>query len=116
MTGLTGTAQANLDSVCFSDAAIAGAHRALPMINIRHNRKAASMRYNDISSPYSGPSSHPYLVRLVMDSSNLAKFVRIYEGHPEVRQLGAEQTSPDRWTVYAACASRSVRALLERHR
>jgi hypothetical protein len=74
------------------------------------------MRYNDITCPYTSPSTTGYLVRIVLGSSNLAKFLRIYEAHPEVRQLGAEQTAPDRWTVYAACASRSVRALLERHR
>jgi hypothetical protein len=59
------------------------------------------------------PSTHPYPATIVMEPADWAQFERAFADRPEVHQLGVDRTTPDAWTVYAACASREVRDLLE---
>jgi hypothetical protein len=71
------------------------------------------MKYIEITSPYQGTSTHPYLATISMDPAHWAKFEAAFADRPEVRQLGVDRSSADCLMVYAACASRTVRDLLE---
>jgi len=71
------------------------------------------MRHTDITSPHTGTLTHPYVATIVMDPADWARFQHTFEDAPEVQQLAVDQSRPDKWTVYAACASRSVRDALE---
>jgi hypothetical protein len=71
------------------------------------------MRHIDIIAPYQGTPSHPYLARVTLDPTELARFERLNEDQHGVQILGVDRSMPDEWTIYAACASRTGRDLLE---
>ena len=71
------------------------------------------MRHIDITCPYSPPPTHPYIATVVLDPSDVAKFRRLNEDEPAVIILGVDQGTPDYWTLFAACASRAAKDLLE---
>ena len=57
--------------------------------------------------------THPYLATIVMDPARWYDFERTFEDRPEVKILKLDHRTADAWTVYAACASETVRDLLE---
>jgi hypothetical protein len=71
------------------------------------------MRHSDITSPYIGTSTHPYVATILMDPADWTRFQDTFEDRPEVHQLGVDRNEPDSWTIYTACASREVCDLLE---
>ena len=67
----------------------------------------------DITQDYTGTHTHPHVAVIHMDPANWSKFQRAFDDRPEVQQLGVDRSAPDEWIVYTACASRTVRDLLE---
>jgi hypothetical protein len=71
------------------------------------------MRHSDILSPYQGTITHPYVASIAIDPSELAKFQRLSAEQSDVVNLGVDYRTRDRCTIYAACASKTGRDLLE---
>jgi hypothetical protein len=71
------------------------------------------MKHIEITLPYQGTSTHPYLATIAMDPAHWINYEAAFADRPEVRQLGVDQSLADCWMVYTACASRAVRDLLE---
>ena len=57
--------------------------------------------------------THPHLATIVMDPARWHEFERMFEDRPEVKIRKLDHTTADAWTVYVACASETVRDLLE---
>jgi len=60
-----------------------------------------------------GAKTHPFVATILMEPSQLYSFERAFEDRREVRILKVDDKTPSCWTVYAACASEEVQALLE---
>jgi hypothetical protein len=71
------------------------------------------MRQTELQSPFAGTATHPYVSTIPMDPVEVGRFVRMAEDQPDVRLLGIDRRTPDRWTVFVACASRDGRDSLE---
>jgi hypothetical protein len=77
------------------------------------NIRTIPMRHIDITCPHSPPATHPYVTTLLLDPSDVAKFERLFANEPAVKILGIDQSPPDKWRVFVACASRATQDLLE---
>ncbi len=71
------------------------------------------MKYEEITCPYAGTSTHPHIATLAMEPTTFAHFQRLAEAHADVELLGVDRSTADLWTVVAACASQTGRDLLE---
>ena len=71
------------------------------------------MRQTEIEPPFSGTPTHPHIATIPLDPSEAGRFIRMTEDQPDVRVLGIDSRSPDNWIVFAACASRAGRDMLE---
>ena len=71
------------------------------------------MRHSDITAPYHGIASHPYLATITIAPTDAGRLLRMAKDQPEVVILGVDQSTPDAWVLYACCASREGRDLLE---
>jgi hypothetical protein len=71
------------------------------------------MRYTDITTPCQGTSTHPFVATIIIDPSMWSRFDALWEDRPEMKVLRVDRSRSQAWTIYAACASRSVRDLLE---
>jgi hypothetical protein len=60
-----------------------------------------------------GTKTHPFEATILMDPVQLHSFERTFEDRREVRILKVDDSTPDWWTVYAACASEEVQNQLE---
>ena len=63
--------------------------------------------------PVKGTRTHPYVAAVAIDPVMWAQFKSTFEGRPEVKIRKLDSSQPDRWTVYAACASEAVKDWLE---
>ena len=70
------------------------------------------MTYADIS-PSRRSVTHPFVATIVLNPSMWSRFEFLVEDRPEVEVIRVDRTKAEAWTVYAACASRTVRDLLE---
>lgn len=71
------------------------------------------MRHSDITCPYKGTLTHPYVATVPIDPSDAARFQRMADDQTDVHILGVDRGSPDSWTIFVACASRDGRDKLE---
>jgi hypothetical protein len=71
------------------------------------------MRQTELQSPFTGTTTHPYVANILLDPAEVARFIRMADDQNDVRLLGIDQRTPDRWTVFVACASRDGRDMLE---
>jgi hypothetical protein len=71
------------------------------------------MRQTELESPFTCSDTHPYLASIVMNPTDVGRFLRITEDQPDVAALGIDKRKPDRWTVFVACASKTGRDMLE---
>ncbi len=63
--------------------------------------------------PVKGTKTHPYVAVIVMDPARWHDFERTFEDRPELKIRKLDSSQPDQWTVYPACASETVRDLIE---
>jgi len=61
------------------------------------------------------PKTHPYLAKLVLDPGEWYEFEQRFQYRPEVKIRKLDDSVPDHWTVYVACASEEVKDLLDKH-
>jgi hypothetical protein len=71
------------------------------------------MRHTEIQPPFSGTATHPYIASVALDPVQVGRFVRLTEDQPDIRLLGIDNRTADRWTVFVACASKTGCDLLE---
>jgi hypothetical protein len=71
------------------------------------------MRHSDIAAPYQGTMTHPYLATIAIEPTDLAKFERLAGDQQDIHILGVDRSTPDMWTIYAACPSELSRDMLE---
>ena len=71
------------------------------------------MRHIDITCPHSPPATHPYIAVLTLDPVDVSKFQRMVEDEPAIKILAVDQSKPDNWRIFAACASKNTQDLLE---
>jgi hypothetical protein len=71
------------------------------------------MKHQEITCPYSGTPTHPYIASLPMKPTAYAQFERLSEGHEDVKMLGVDRSAADVWTVFVACVSKNGKDLLE---
>lgn len=64
-------------------------------------------------APMKLPTTHPYLATLTIDPADWHRFEQMAEDRPEMKIRNTDKSGPDRWTVHVACASETVRDLLE---
>jgi hypothetical protein len=57
--------------------------------------------------------THPHVATIVIDPARWHDFERTFGGRPEVKVLKLDHRTPDVWTAQVACASKTVRDLLE---
>lgn len=65
--------------------------------------------------PVMGTRTHPHVTKLVMDPATWAEFERRCWDRPEVKVRRLDDVVPDQWVVWVACASETVKDLLEEH-
>jgi hypothetical protein len=71
------------------------------------------MRHTELEPPFAGTVTHPHIATIPLDPAEVGRFVRLTEDQPDVRLLGIDSRSPDRWVLFAACASKTGRDMLE---
>jgi hypothetical protein len=71
------------------------------------------MRHTELEPPFMGTATHPHIATIPLDPSEAGRFIRMTEDQPDLRVLGIDSRSPDNWIVFAACASRAGRDMLE---
>lgn len=59
------------------------------------------------------PTTHPHLATLTINPADWHRFEQMAEERPEIKIRKLDQSEPDRWAVYVACASETVKDLLE---
>lgn len=64
--------------------------------------------------PVKGTKTHPYIAKLVMDPADWHDFECRFQDRPEVKVRRLDDSEPDQWTAWVACASEEVKALLEK--
>ncbi|PWC58767.1 hypothetical protein TSH7_07610 [Azospirillum sp. TSH7] len=57
--------------------------------------------------------TYPYIATINMDPYLWTRFQKLAEGHPEAIISNVDKSLPDLWTVTVACASETVRDMLE---
>jgi hypothetical protein len=70
------------------------------------------MKHQEIICP-EGSRTHPYVATILMEPSKFAQFKQMNEGHEDVKIIGVDRSTADFWTIFAACAGREAKSLLE---
>jgi len=65
------------------------------------------------ATPVKGTKTHPYMSVIKIDPVAWAEFEATYDGRPEVKIRKLDNSEPDTWTVFVACASEAVKDWLE---
>jgi hypothetical protein len=64
--------------------------------------------------PVKGTRTHPYMCAIAIDPVDWSAFEAAVEDRPEVKIRKLDDSEPDTWTVYVACASEAVMKRLEK--
>jgi hypothetical protein len=72
------------------------------------------MKHVELVPPFSGSAEFPFVASIPIDPAKLAQFVGMADDRPDIRLLGLDKRDPDRWLIFAACASRQGADTLER--
>jgi hypothetical protein len=70
------------------------------------------MKYRELVYPL-GTKALPYVGAILMNPTKFDQFLRLTDGHEDVKILEVDRSTCDHWTVFVACASEDGRDLLE---
>jgi len=63
--------------------------------------------------PIKGPKTHPHIATIIIDPADWRRIETVFEDRPEVKIIGSDRQTPDRWTIFVGCASERVRDFVE---
>lgn len=59
------------------------------------------------------PTTHPHVIEIELDPADYGRICRLTDEAPEVRVLDVDQSHPNVWTMYVACASAETASRLQ---